>query len=177
MATDQVVTTPADAALAGYLQSIELAVVDAYDKLAALLSDATKPTMAAFQAHHKEYADALAKQAGTSAVSGPNITLTFILTARVGGVTDEKGALELAFGVENQVAETYAFSLTTLASPDVIHLVATILPVVAGHAAVLGSSVGLTTAVLFPNGALEGTVVGDGSDTKLGYDPASFPVG
>jgi hypothetical protein len=177
MATDQVTTTPADAALAGYLQSIELAVASVYDRLAGFLSDPIKPTAAAFQAHHKAYADALAKAAGPSAVAGPNITLTFILDARVGGVTDEKGALALAFGVENQVAETYGFSLTTLTSADMLHLVATILPVVAGHAAVLGSSIGLATAALFPNGALEGTAVGDGSDTRLGYDPTSFPVG
>ena len=177
MATDQVVTTPADAALAAFLQSIELAVTDEYDKLAGFLSDTTKPTVAAFQAHHKEYANALAKQAGTSAVAGPNITLTFILGARAGSVTDEKGALSMALDVENQVAETYAFSLTTLTSVELIHLVATILPVVTGHAAVLGSSIGLTTAALFPNGALEGTTVGDGSDPKLGYDPASFPIG
>ncbi|MEY2420952.1 MAG: hypothetical protein QOI95_1019 [Acidimicrobiaceae bacterium] len=176
MATDQVVT-PADATLAGYLQSIELAVVNAYDNIGAFLSDTTKPIAAKFQGHHKEYADALLVHAGTSAVKLPNPSLAFVLGARVQGVTDERSALTMAVGVENQVAETYAFALTTLTTPDVIHLVATILPVVASHAVILGSSAGLSTAALFPNGALEGAMVGDGADTKLGYDPASFPVG
>lgn len=177
MATGQVVTTPADAVLAGYLQSLELAVVDAYDKLGGFLTDTTKPTVAAFQEHHKEYAAALGKAAGTSAVVGPNTPLAFVLLARLGAVNDERAALTLASNVENQMAETYAFSLTSLATVDLIHLVATILPVVAGHAVILGSAIGLPTTALFPNGALEGTAVGDGSDLKLGFDPASFPVG
>jgi hypothetical protein len=59
----------------------------------------------------------------------------------------------------------------------VIHLVATILPVIAGHSVIVGAAIGLPTTALFPNGALEGTAVGDGSDLKLGFDPASFPVG
>jgi hypothetical protein len=175
MATDQALT-PADATLAGYLQSIELAVADVYDKIAEFLTDTTKPMAATFQRHHKEYADALLVRAGPSASTAPNPTLAYLLLARVQGVTDERGALSLALGVENQVAETYAFALTTLTSPDVIRLVATILPTVAGHAAILGTSAGLSIAALFPNGALEGTTVGDGTDTKLGFDPTLFPV-
>lgn len=175
MTADEPVT-PADAIVAGFLQSIALAVADGYDKVTPFLSDTTKPMAAKFQAHHKEYAGALATQAGTSAATVPNQALTLVLTARLQGVSDEQGALTFAFDFENQVTETYAFTLTTLTSPDVIHLVATILTVVSGHAVILGSSAGLTTTALFPNGAMEGTTVGDGSDTKLGFDPASFPA-
>ena len=177
MGSEQVVITPADATVAGFLQSIELAVADAYAQIAGLLSDSTKPTATTFQSHHTEAAGALAKQAGVSAAKGPNGALTLVLAARLQQVTDERSALTLAFGIENQLAETYASVLTTLTSPDVIHLVATILPVASGRAVILGSSAGLTTAALFPNGPLEGTAVGDGADIKLGYDPASFPVG
>ena len=99
-----------------------------------------------------------------------------MLAARLQSVADERGALTFAFGLENQVTATYAFTLSTLTSPDVIHLVATILTVVSGHAGILGSTAGLTTTELFLNGALQGATVGDGSDTKLGFDPASFPV-
>ena len=168
--------TPADAALAGFLQSIELAVVDAYDKVTPFLSDTTKPIAAKFQGHHKDYAGALAKQAGTSAAKVPNQALTLVLGQSLQAVVDEKGAITVAFGFENQVTETYAFTLTTLTSPDVVGLVATTLPVLAAHAAILGASVGLATTALFPNSATEGNAVGDGTDTKLGFDPASFPA-
>lgn len=168
--------TPEDATLAGFLQSIALAVADVYDKVTPFLSDTTKPTAATFQNHHKEHALALAARAGTAAATLPNQALTLVLAARLQGVADERGALTFAFGLEHQVTETYVFTLTTLTSPDVIRLVATIVTVVSGHAGILGSSAGLTTTALFPNGPLEGATVGDGSDGNLGFDPASFPV-
>jgi hypothetical protein len=168
--------TPADAALAGFLQSIALAVSDAYDKVTPFLSDTTKPIAATFQNHHKQHATALAAQAGTAAATVPNQALTLVLAARLQSVTDERAALTFAFGLEHQVTATYTFTLTTLTSPDVIHRVATILTVVSGHAGILGTTAGLTTTALFLDGALQGATVGDGSDGKLGFDPASFPV-
>ena len=175
MAADEQVT-PADALVAGFLQSIALAVVDAYDKVAPLLSDTTRPTAVTFQNHHREHAAALAALAGTAAATHPNQALTLVLTARFQGVADERGALSFASALENQVTATYAFTLNTLTSPDVIRLVATILAVVSGQAGVLGASAGLTTTTLFPNGALVGATVGDGSDLTLGFDPVSFPA-
>ena len=168
---------PADAVTAGFLQSLALAVVDAYDRMMPLLGDTARPLAASVQGHHREHADALAKQAGTSAATVPNVSLTYVLVARLQAVADERGALAFAAAVENEMAGTYAFAFTTLTSPDVVRLVATILPVVSGHSAILGSSAGLTTVALFPNGALQSTIVGDGSDLTLGFDPLSFPVG
>jgi hypothetical protein len=167
---------PADAMLAGFMHSIVLAVVDFYDKLTPFLSDPTKPIAATVQNHHREHAAALATRAGTSAATVPNQALTLVLTARLQSVADERTALTVAFGVEHQVAETYAFTLTTLTGPDVVQLIATILTVVSGHAGILGSSAGLSTTALFPNGALVGAIVGDGSDPQRGFDPASFPA-
>jgi hypothetical protein len=168
--------TPADASAAGFLQSIALAVGDAYDKLAPFLSDTTKPIAVKFQSHHREHADALGKLAGTAVATAPNQALTLVLGVRVQSVADERGALTFAFGLENQVAQTQAFTLTALTSSDVVQAVATMLTVVSGHAGILGSSAGLSSTSLFPNGALVGTTVGDGSDSALGFDPASFPV-
>jgi hypothetical protein len=174
--TAQDPVTAADATLAGFLQSIALAVADLYDKVIPLLSDTMKPVATAFQNHHKEHAVALATQAGTAAATLPNQALTLVLAARFQGVADERGALTFAFELEHQVTATYAFTQTALTSPDVVRLVATILTVVSGHAGVLGSSAGRTATALFPDGPLQGATVGDGSDTKLGFDPASFPV-
>ena len=175
MATSDTVT-PKDAELAAFVQSVALAAADAYDKAASFLSDTSKPTASTFAAHHREHAAALAKQAGTVAATVPNQTLAAVLTGRLQSVVDERGALTFAFDLENQVAATYAFTLTTLTSTDVIHLVATILTVVAGHAAIVGSSAGVTTASIFPNGPTEATTVADGANTKVGFDPALYPV-
>ncbi|MEY2458823.1 MAG: hypothetical protein QOG30_653 [Acidimicrobiaceae bacterium] len=174
--TAQDPVTPADATLAGFLQSIALAVADVYDKVIALLGDSTKPMATTFQNHHKEHAVALAIQAGSASATLPNQALTLVLAARLQTVTDERGALTFAFGVEHQVTATYASTFNTLTSPDVVRLVATILTTVSGHAGALGSSAGLTPTAVFPDGALQGATVGDGSDPKLGFDPASFPV-
>jgi hypothetical protein len=168
--------TPADASVAGFLQSIALAVADVYDKLTPFVSDTTKPIATKFQGHHIEHADALVALAGTAAAKLPNQALALVLGARLPTVTDERSALAFAFGVENQVTETYAATFNTVTSPDLIHLVATMLPIVAGHATTIGSLAGLAPIALFPNGALEGTAAGDGSDTTLGFDPALFPV-
>jgi len=168
---------PADAPTAGFLQSIVLAVVDFYDKIKPFLTDTTLPTVVSFQNHHREHAAALAAHAGASAPTVPNQALTLVLTARLQGVADERAALVVAFSVEHQVTETYAFTLNTLTTPDLVQLVATILTVVSAQAGILGSSAGLVTPVLFPNGALVGATVGDGSDAKFGFDPASFPAG
>jgi hypothetical protein len=171
--------TPADATLSGFLQSIELAAVTAYDTVLTFLAEASKPAATKFQIHHREYANILATQAGASAATVANQTLTLVLASRLQKVTDERGALTFAFGLENQLAETYAFAFTTLTSSDVIRATAVILPIVSGHAAALASLAGLSTAIVFPNGPFEGSAVAgpENTDLKLGFDPATFPVG
>ena len=169
--------TPPDAATAAFMQSIALAVADAYDKATPFFSDTTRPIATSFAAHHRDHAAALAKQAGTAAATVPNQALTLVLTARLQNVADERAALSFAFDVENQVSATSEFTLTKLTSTDVIHLVATIITIVAGHAAILASSAGITTTSVFPNGATETTSVGDGSNLEFGFDPTSFPPG
>jgi hypothetical protein len=170
------VITPADATAAGFLQSVASTVASSYDTVTALLTDTTKPTATKFQAHHRAHADALAKQGGIPTGKLTNPALELVLAARLQSVTDERGALTFASELENQVTVTYAFALTSLASLDVVHLVATILPIVSSHSLVLGSLAGIASTALFPNGAMEGTRVGDGADTKLGFDPVSFPA-
>lgn len=171
--------TPADLALVGYLQSIERAVADFYDNVLPLLTDATRPVAAKMQAHHKDYIDALGKLAGPSAVKVANPALSFVLAARVPSMVDERTALTVTAGVENQLAETYAFAFTSLTSPDALKLPATILPVVSAHAATLAGLAVLPTAAVFPNGPFEGTAVAgtDYSSINAGFDPAAFPVG
>jgi hypothetical protein len=109
--------------------------------------------------------------AKAKAVKVPNAKLV------AAAVKDEKSALELAFVLENQAAETYAFGLTVAKGGDAIGGMATILPIEAEHAAILGVALGKSPADIFVNGAFESAAVGDGTDVKKGIDPAKFPVG
>jgi hypothetical protein len=170
---------PPDLVLIVFLQTVERSVVDAYDQVLALLGDAAKSAVTKMQAHHKDYVDALGKLAGAAAVPGANQTLSFLLGARLQTMTDEKSALTVASSIENQLAATYGFAFTTITSPDVVKLLATIMSVVSTHAAALAGLAVLPTASAFPNGPFEGTTVAgtENTDAKAGFDPAAFPVG
>jgi hypothetical protein len=165
-----------DEDLAAFAQSIELAAVAAYGLAAAALSAATKPVGVLFQMHHQQHADAFGAVAKTKAVKGPNQKLVTALTPALQAVKDEKGALELAFTLENQAAETYAFGLTVASGPAAIGGMATILPIESEHAAVLGAALGKQLGDIFVNGAFESAAVGDGKDVKGGIDPTIYPV-
>src|SRR4051794_21637543 len=122
-----------DEDLAAFAQSVELAAVAAYGMAGAALSPATKPVAELFAMHHQQHADAFGAVAGAKKVSGPNQKLVAALTPALQAVKDEKGALTLAFGLENQAAETYAFGLTAASGKDAIAGMATILPIETEH--------------------------------------------
>jgi hypothetical protein len=79
------------------------------------------------------------------------------------------------FAIENQLAETHAFSLTTLDDPTVVRAIATILPVESTHAAIIGELLGLPVADRFVNGSFESTLVSDGADPRMGFSPFVYP--
>jgi hypothetical protein len=166
-----------DADLAAFAQSVELAAVAAYGMAAPVLSAATKPVATMFQMHHQQHADAFGALAGGKAVSGPNQKLVTALTPQLNAVKTEKDALTLAFGLENQAAETYAYGLTVATGKPAASGMATILPIETEHAAVLGAALGLPLADVFVSGPFENAAVGDGSQITQGIDPAQFPVG
>ena len=168
--------TAADMTTAAFLQSVELTAVDTYGRLAPLVGETERQTMSTFMDHHSAYADAMKKLAGSAAVTKANPTLTLVLVARLQTATDESAAFAFAFGLENQIAATYAFAATTATSPDLIRSITSILPMTAGRSAVLGALANLSTPLLFPNGPVESAIVSDGSDVRLGFDPAKFPV-
>lgn len=166
-----------DEDLAAFAQSVELAAVQVYTAAAGALSAGTKPVAMLFMQHHQQHADAFGAVAKGKAVKAANAKLVAALGPALSAVKDEKGALELAFTLENQAAETYAFGLTVATGKDAIGGMATILPIETEHAAVLGIALGKAPGDIFVNGAFESAAVGDGSDIKKGIDPAKFPVG
>jgi Ferritin-like domain len=165
-----------DQGLAAFAQSIELAAVAAYAAAAPALSAATKPVALLFQHHHQEHAAAFGSLAGSKAVTGPNEKLVAALQPKLQAVNSEKRALTLAFGLENQAAETYAYGLTVAMSTAAASGMATILPIETEHAAVLGAALGMAVDAIFVNGPFENAAVGDGSTITQGIDPAKYPV-
>jgi hypothetical protein len=175
MSRSQAITV-ADASLCAFMQSLELAATNAYDRVLGQLPDTTAPVATTFQDHHRQYAARLATHAGSAAAKRPNPTLTTLLAARLGTVTDERTAFTFAFGLENQLTATYQYCLTAVTSPPVIQSMSTIAPALAGHCAVLGAIAAIPPSFVFPNGPFEATTVGDGSDLRLGYDPTTIPL-
>ena len=98
------------------------------------------------------------------------------MTPTLQAIKDETGALEFAFMLENQAAYTYAAALTLLQDPAYAAATATILPIEAQHAVVLGLALGKSVNDVFPTGAFESASLGDGTDPLKGLDPAVFPA-
>ena len=163
-----------DQTIAGYAQSVELAAVAAYTAAAPVLSAGTLPVAQLFMTHHQQHADAFGAVAGSKAVTAPNKTLIDAVTPALQAITDEMGALEFAFMLENQAAYTYAAALTLLQDAAYAAATATILPIEAQHAVVLGLALGKSVTDVFPTGAFESASLGDGTDPLKGLDPAVF---
>ena len=163
-----------DQTIAGYAQSVEFAAVAAYTAAAGVLSSATLPVAELFMSHHQQHADAFGAVAGDKAATGPNEKLVAAVTPALQAITDETGALEFAFTLENQAAYTYAAALTLLQDPAYAAATSTILPIEAQHAVVLGLALGKPVADVFPTGAFESASLGDGTDPLAGLDPAVF---
>ena len=173
---------PGDLSLVVYLASVEREITKAYDTILPALGDASKAVATTLQSHHAQYVDALSELAGSGAGGSGSLgnpTLSLVLAARLQHMSDEKSALTVASGIENQLASTYAYAFTNITSVDVAKVLATILPVVSMHTATLAALAVLPTATVFPNGPFEDTSIAgtEYSETRAGFDPAAFPVG
>src|SRR4029079_16790886 len=131
-----------DQTIAGYAQSVELAAVAAYAAAAPVLSAGTLPVAQLFMKHHQHHADAFGAVAGSKAVDAANKTLVAAVTPALQAIKTEMDALEFAFMLENQAAYTYAAALTLLQDAAYAAATATILPIEAQHAVVLGLALG-----------------------------------
>ena len=80
---------------------------------------------------------------------------------------DEKAILKIAYDLENAAAATYLFALGALTSKAALQLTASILPVEAQHAVVLGSVLGLKLADIIPSF----------QTTTGAVNPTDYPVG
>jgi hypothetical protein len=132
-----------DADIAAFAATVEYTAVAAYGA-AAKSGKVKTPAIGAaatlFAGHHKQHGDAFqGASGGKVAKDQTNKQLLTELSTQLGQAADEMAVVKLAYGVENAAAATYLFALGALQDAGAQKLSATILPVEAGHAAVLGN--------------------------------------
>lgn len=142
-----------DAGIEAFAQSVELALVQAYQELAGAGKVATPAAVdatTAFAAHHQQHAQTLGDAAGNRAASGPNAKLVRRWRTQVRDARDENAALETMLALENQAASTYLFVVGALEATEALGLAASILPVESEHAVVLAQLLGHNGTEAFP---------------------------
>jgi Ferritin-like domain len=143
-----------DGGVAAFAESVELAAVEAYKAAAASGKVTVRAVLDAattFAGHHQEHAAAFGAAAGAAATKKPNPKLLAAVGAQLAAATDQAAVLKVAFDLENAAAATYVFALGALTSTAALQLTASILPVEAQHAVVLGQVLGLPATAFLPS--------------------------
>jgi len=139
IADAQALTDPDIAAFAASLEYTAVATYRAASASGLVTTKALADAIATFTTEHKAHGDALAAMAGNKiAKDTTNKTLSAALDTELVQATTETDIVELAFMVENAAAATHLSSLASLKEVAGQKLTASILPIEAGHAAVLG---------------------------------------
>jgi len=162
--------TRSAAGLAAFAESLELALVDAYDAIAELVSDGLLPLVQTHRSHHEAHADAFAELAGEEATGRANAALAEALAPALEELSSQFEALDLARALEDQVAATYAWAATQLDDARAAGELASILAVEAAHASTLRTVLEEGLDASFPGGAFEP------ADIALGFAPEAFPL-
>jgi hypothetical protein len=158
--------TDADRELLTFANTLELAAAELYGVAlaAGTLDDDTTAIVVGFADHHRQYAEAIAGLIGSDAPNQANEAVLREFESEFEG--DQESILEAAFELEQAVAATHLAILGELRGTDGAALVASIQPIEARQAVVLGEMVGLPLAETVPE--LEST------DAAL--DPDEFPA-
>lgn len=131
-----------DAGIEAFVQSIELALVQAYAEVSST-GRVTTPTAveatATFAQHHREHARAFGDAAGSRATDVPNRRLVKMFRATLRKASSEAAALDVVLRLENEAASTYLFALGSLEATPALQLAASVLPVEAQHAVALAT--------------------------------------
>jgi hypothetical protein len=162
----------ADLDIVEFAESLELSAQAAYEVAGGspLLSPAEVELCATFGRHHGEHAAALGTllaDAGVrdAAESGVPIgPLVFSLSPQIQGAADASEVLTVMLSIEEGAAATYLSAIGTLESESVAAPAASIMPIEAQHAAVLGELLELAPDEWLPT--LQST---DGA-----FDPADY---
>jgi hypothetical protein len=159
---------PADIPFLVFAQSLELALVSAYGTAlgANKLDDQTGQLVAIFQRHHREHAQSMTGIAGRTATGQPNPGLVAQYGPQLQSASSQKALLQVLFNHEQTAAATYILGLATLVGTEPAALAASIQPIEARHAVVLGQALDLDLSAYLPTF----------EPTTGGATPAQFPV-
>jgi hypothetical protein len=134
-----------DPTIAKFAESVELAAVAAYTAAAQsgkVKTPAVVTAATTFASHHMDHAKAFGAFAGDSATAKPNPGILQTVGDQIREAPDEMAVVAVAFATENAAAATYLFAIGALTSAQALAATASILPVEAQHAAVLGYVLG-----------------------------------
>ncbi|MDQ1420154.1 MAG: hypothetical protein QOJ52_2116 [Acidimicrobiaceae bacterium] len=134
-----------DTAIAKFAESVELAAVAAYTAAAQSGKVHTPAVLAAttaFAGHHMDHAKAFGAFAGDAATAQANPGVVQAVGDQIHAAADEMAVREVAYATENAAAATYLFAIGALISAQALAATASIMPVEAQHAAVLGFVLG-----------------------------------
>lgn len=164
------VPSTGDLGLLAWAQSLELAAVEAYGLAAASgkLSKDIATVASVFQRHHREHAQAIGGLASKSAPGVANKAILALFGPKFAAAKDEHELLTLAMGVENATAATYVGLIAQLDGTNPAALLASILPIEARHAVVLGRALSAPIAAYLP--------VREGAGDTAGLDPAKYAI-
>lgn len=154
---------------AAFAESVELALVGAYDVIVELTSEQLRPLVETYRRHHADHAKACAELAGDDATGEPNAGLSELLAPSLAELSGQGEALAFARALEDQVATTYAYAATSLDDAEAAGTVTSIMAVEASHAASLRAVLDEPVEASFPDGAFDTT------DIARGFAPDAFP--
>jgi hypothetical protein len=140
--------TPADQVLLGFAQSLELAAAQLYTQAIPGLSKDWQPIAAIFGRHHQSYGEQIGALLGRRAPGVANQTLLDQYGPKFGG--GEQAVLGGAYELEISLAASYTQLLGQLKGTDGITLVASVQPVEARQAVVLGQATNVSDQDLMP---------------------------
>jgi hypothetical protein len=160
--------TTADTALLGFVQTLELAAAELYSQALPTIPQAQREVPAAFLLNHENYGEQLGAMLGRRAPGIANATLVSERAAAF-GARSIPAVLRAMYDLEDSLAASQAALLGELVGTDGAALIASILPIAARQAVVLGQSLNIADEVLMP--LFEGDEPGA---TVL--TPAQYPV-
>lgn len=134
-----------DIDLAVFAASVERAAVAAYTAAAArgLITEPALQLAVLFSQHHADHAGAFEGLLGLELPAEPNAALLEVFAPQIEAAADEAALLKIAFDLEQGAAATYQLAMGVLESHEAAAAVATIEPIEAQHAVVLGMALDL----------------------------------
>jgi hypothetical protein len=160
--------TPADVVLLGFAQSLEYAAAQLYAQALPVIDPDATTGATVFSRHHQSYGEQIGALLGRQAPGVANQTLVNERTTAFGASSQE--ALGRAFyELEISLAASYTRLLGQLKGTDAVALLASIQPVEARQAVVIGQALDVAPEELMP--VLEGEETG-----ATIFTPSQYPI-